>query len=232
MFLTRMHLNPARRGTRFLLASPQRMHAAVMCAFPPGTPVDGAQGRVLWRIDRGEDSSITLYVSSVVRPDLTHVVEQAGWPTAQKSWQTVDSSPLLSQLATGQEWIFRLTANPVHSVRGSDGGRGKRLGHVTVAHQQEWLLSRTGAWGFEIVDSSASHSSDAKPVPQLAVHSRDRLTFTRRTDGAGRSVTLNIATFDGTLRVTDPGLLRMALTHGVGRAKGYGCGLITLAPPQ
>lgn len=231
MFLTRMHLNPARRGTHFLLASPQRLHAAVMCAFPPGTRVDGPEGRVLWRIDRGESPTVTLYVSSVGQPDLTHVVEQAGWPTAPNPWQSVDSSPLLSRLTAGQDWVFRLTANPVHSVRGPDGGRGKRLGHVTAARQQEWLLSRVGSWGFEIVDSSASRG-DMKPVPQLAVHSRNQITFVRRTDGAGRSVTLNVATFDGTLRVTDPELLRAALTHGVGRAKGYGCGLITLAPPR
>lgn len=226
MFLTRMHLNPARRGTRFVLASPQRMHASVMCAFPPGTTVDGPVGRVLWRVDHGIDSSIMLYVSSPQRPDLTHLVEQAGWPAAAASaWQTVVSTPLLTRLEAGQEWVFRLTANPVHNVRGSDGARGKRMGHVTAAQQQEWLLSRTEKWGFVIVDSSGEF-----PAPQLVVHGRRQVAFERRTDGAGRSVTLSVATFDGTLRVVDPDLLRRALTHGVGRAKGYGCGLITLAP--
>ena len=232
MFLTRMHLNPARRGTHFLLASPQRMHAAVMCAFPPDPQVDGPGGRVLWRVDRGENSAVTLYISSIGLPDLTHVAEQAGWPTTRNPWQSVDSSPLFSRLVADQEWAFRLTANPVHSVRTPDGGRGKRRGHVTVAQQQEWLLTRAGAWGFEIVDSSVSHPSDTKPVPRLAVHSRNQITFTRRTDGAGRPVTLSVATFDGALRITDPDLLRAALTHGVGRAKGYGCGLITLAPSR
>lgn len=232
MYLTRMHLNPARRGTRSLLASPQRMHAAVMCAFAPGTPLDGPEGRLLWRVDRGKNPSVTLYLSSVGRPDLTHVVEQAGWPTAPSPWQTVDSSPLLARLAPGQEWAFRLTANPVHSVRSPDGGRGKRLGHVTVTHQHEWLLSRAAGLGFEVVDSSAERSLDEKPAPQLAIHSRDRLNFTRRTDGAGQSITIHVATFDGQLRITDAELLRTALTHGVGRAKGYGCGLITVAPSR
>lgn len=225
MFLTRMRLNPARRGTRSLLASPQRMHAAVLSAFPPGTTVDGPDGRVLWRADTGQDSSITLYVSSPQRPDLTHVVEQAGWPTEQGAWQTVDSGRLLSRLDVGQEWIFRLAANPVHNVRGSNGARGKRLGHVTVSQQTEWLLSRTEKWGFVVVESSAESAA-----PQLAVHSRRQVVFDRRTDGAGRSITLSVATFDGTLRVTAPDLLRMAIAQGVGGAKGYGCGLITLAP--
>jgi CRISPR system Cascade subunit CasE len=39
-----------------------------------------------------------------------------------------------------------------------------------------------------------------------------------------------MATYDGILTVTDPALLRRALCHGVGRAKAYGCGLLTLAP--
>ena len=38
------------------------------------------------------------------------------------------------------------------------------------------------------------------------------------------------ARFTGTLRVTDAAKLRTALTQGIGRARGYGCGLLTLAP--
>lgn len=37
-------------------------------------------------------------------------------------------------------------------------------------------------------------------------------------------------TFDGRLEVTDPAALRRTLTQGIGKAKAYGCGLITLAP--
>ena len=37
-------------------------------------------------------------------------------------------------------------------------------------------------------------------------------------------------TFDGSLTVTDPEKLRHALSNGIGRAKGYGCGMLTLAP--
>ena len=54
----------------------------------------------------------------------------------------------------------------------------------------------------------------------------------RRSDGAERSVTFRQATFDGVLRVDDPTLLRDSLVSGIGRAKGYGCGLLTLAPPR
>lgn len=53
---------------------------------------------------------------------------------------------------------------------------------------------------------------------------------TWRFDRQGKTVTLVTATFESQLRVTDPGALRHTLTHGIGPAKGYGCGLLTLAP--
>lgn len=215
MYLTRMYLNPARRGARNLLGSPQKMHAAVMFAFPPGGGVGQPGDRVLWRVDRNAHET-TLYVSSPTPPDLTHVVEQAGWPTGANPWQTAELTPFLARLAEGQRWAFRLTANPVRSVRDPDGGRGSVRAHVTVGHQEAWLRDRAGGWGFD------AHT--------LTVTGRNHATFARRTDAASNQVTVAMATYDGVLTVTDADLLRAAMRGGVGRAKGYGCGLITLAP--
>jgi CRISPR system Cascade subunit CasE len=44
------------------------------------------------------------------------------------------------------------------------------------------------------------------------------------------TVTLTRATFEGQLVVADPHALRKTLTAGLGSAKAYGCGLLTLAP--
>jgi len=218
MYLTRMHLNPARRGTRSLLGSPQRMHAAVLCSFPP-TNTEG-KGRVLWRVD-GEAHELMLYVSSPTRPDLTHLVEQAGWPTAPDPWQTASLDPLFDRLASGQHWAFRLTANPVRSVLEPGKSRGKRYAHVTVAQQLDWLASRSSGWGFSISDTAR---------PTAEVIARRTVSFDRRSDGHRRQVTVATATFQGTLEVTDAPALAEAMREGMGRAKGYGCGLLTLAP--
>ena len=215
MYLTRMYLNGARRGARNLLGSPQRMHAAVMFAFPPGASAAAASERVLWRVDRSA-STTTLYVSSPARPDLTHVVEQAGWPSGTEHWQTVDLDPFLGRLQAGQQWVFRLTANPVRSIRDPDRGRGSVRAHVTVAQQESWLRDRAKGWGFE--------------VEAVSVTGRRHATFGRHTDGTSNQVTVATATYDGVLAVADAELLRSAMTSGVGRAKAYGCGLITLAP--
>lgn len=218
MYLTQMHLNPSRRGTRWLLASPQRMHAAVLSSFPPGSATESPAGRVLWRVDSSEvDKTVTLYVSSPTSPDLTGIVEQAGWPATDHGWRSAPMTSLLDRLEKGQQWGFRLTANPVHSLA-VPGERGKRFGHVTVEQQQQWFLDRTAGWGFAVEPSA------------VTVHSRRQLSFSRRSDGTDRTVTVAMATYDGVLTVTDPGLLSRALCHGVGRAKAYGCGLLTLAP--
>ncbi|MFJ9388286.1 type I-E CRISPR-associated protein Cas6/Cse3/CasE [Nocardioides sp. NPDC101246] len=218
MYLTQMHLNPARRGTRHLLASPQRMHAAVMSAFVPGTAAASDAGRVLWRVDRHE-TTCTLFISSPHEPELTHLVEQAGWPAAAAAgWRTVATGAFLGRLEKEQQWVFRLTANPVRSEPAPNGGRGKRYGHVTVGQQEEWLRSRSAGWGFDTL--------------AVSVTNRRHLSFERRTGDRSRSVTLATATFDGLLRVTDPDALRAMLVSGAGRAKGYGCGLMTLAPAR
>jgi CRISPR system Cascade subunit CasE len=215
MFLTRMPLNPARRGCKFLLASPQAMHAAVLSAFPPGTDVDGLQGRVLWRVDF-QHPHVYLYIVSPEEPDLTHLVEQAGWPLAS-SWETVSYAPRLSRLETGEVMAFRLTANPVKQSRDPEM-LGKRLPHVTAAQQRDWLLRRSEAHGFRVpigVDGE----------PDVLVSRRNRHSF-RRGNGM---VTLVTAQFDGRLEIIDVDIFRRTLSHGLGRAKSYGCGLLTVA---
>jgi CRISPR system Cascade subunit CasE len=220
MYLTRFEINTARRGARSLLASPQRLHAAVLAAFPStatAAPDRDDAGRVLWRLDHHEHSAL-LYLVSPHRPDLTHLVEQAGWPT-EHGWDTRDYTPLLDRLGSGQRWGFRLTANPVSSRRKKDDStRSQRFAHVTVAQQTAWLLDRTTKLGFAVV-------SGVHDEPDVAIRRRDILKFDRN----GHTVTLATAVFEGRLEVLDPTALRTALICGIGAAKGYGCGLLTLA---
>src|SRR5690606_23959414 len=60
----------------------------------------------------------------------------------------------------------------------------------------------------------------------FAVTDRQDASFKRRS----RTVTIRRVQFDGVLAVTDADQFRSTLTQGVGPAKAYGCGLLTLAP--
>lgn len=218
MYLSRFAFNPARRGTGRLLASPQRVHAAVMSAYPPGL-----EARPLWRVDRLSRHELLLYIVGSAKPDLTHLVEQAGWPTSA-TWDTTSYDQFLARLDAGQAWRFRLAANPVRSVATQRGVRGKVVPVGSVEKQEGWLRGRAGRWGFTL----------DQPPNGVSLTGRGQDGFTRRDDGDNehRRVTITRARFDGVLTVTDPELLRAALTTGMGRAKAYGCGLMTLARPQ
>ncbi|MFF0541992.1 type I-E CRISPR-associated protein Cas6/Cse3/CasE [Nocardia thailandica] len=229
MFLSRVPLNPARAGTRKFLASPQAAHAAVVSSFPPDEPrtptADRDSGRVLWRIDQ-RDHQVALYVVSPTEPDFTHVVEQAGWPTTT-AWATRKYTPLLDRLSPGDRWHFRLTANPVKAKGGipassTEARRGKPHGLVR-SEQLTWLQNKAHHHGFSL---GACVGPDGEEVPDVIVTDRGTHRFRRHE----HTVTLSTATFEGTLSVADPEALRAALVNGIGRAKGYGCGLMTLAP--
>ncbi len=217
MYLTQMPLNPARRSTREMLASPQRMHAAVLSAFVPGT---SEAGRILWRLDRPERHRLDLYVVSPAAPSLEGMSDQAGWPS-QPVWRTADYRPFLERLERGQRWIFRLRANPIKNVRAEPGERGRRRPIVRTEEQLQWLIDKGERLGFRI--SPGEHG----PNVRVSEQARDR--FDRRSDGERRTVTLQAVTFDGVLEVADPSGLRNALLSGIGAGKGYGCGLMTLA---
>lgn len=198
------------------LASPQKLHAAVEGSFPPDLL---KKRRNLWRIDRlGND--LYLLVLSERKPDFLHIVEQFGWPGSEQRWETKSYTQLMERIETGQRWRFRLRANPIHSVKHiccsqkpEIPRRGKVYAHVTVKQQEQWLLERAAKNGFSLQEGS------------FCVVQQEVWQFQRQR----KPVTLGTATFEGILEVADTQLFLDALTCGIGRAKAYGCGLLTIA---
>ncbi|MFE2865721.1 type I-E CRISPR-associated protein Cas6/Cse3/CasE [Embleya sp. NPDC059259] len=234
MYLTRFRVNTARTGARRLLSSPQVLHAAVMSSFADILPSTSGTPRVLWRIDHNAKAEVLLYIVGPTRPDLTHLVEQAGWPTLSPGWDTYDYSAFLDRLSPGGIWAFRLTANPVHNIRRTDGEPTKRTAHRTPRHQMGWLLQRQEASGFRVLTKPAERrlASEGDEF-ELTVGNGRGLSFGKSGAAGGRGgarVTLTTATFDGRLEVVDADTLRRTLVAGLGKAKAYGCGLMTLAP--
>ncbi len=217
------------------------MHAAVL----GGLPAQPVRERVLWRIDADNSRRPGLLVLTRSRPSWEHLTEQAGWPTADDPGdpQVVvrDYRPLLDRLASGQAYAFRLVANPTQSTRhpivptarqkeraaGGETGRSVRLGHRSVAHQVAWLTTRAERWGFDIPASSSSGAM-GEPIPDLRVAGRRRMSFAK-TGTPGR-VVVQVVSYEGRLQIVDPERFGAAILDGLGSAKAYGCGLLTLAP--
>lgn len=222
MFLTRFQINPARRHARKLLSSPHAMHAAVRAAFADANDYQRADTRTLWRIDTPNTATVYLYIVSPGRPDLTHLIEQAGWPTSDQTWVTRQYDGLLASLQQGQNWAFRLTANTTHSGRKTaESKETQRFGYLREPEQVQWLTSRAEKHGFTVATQDDG-------LPNVRLNQRQTQSFKR---GMG-TVTLTTATYDGILHIIDPDLFRRALVSGIGHAKAYGCGLMTLAPAQ
>ena len=220
MYLTSFDINRARRGAQKLLGSPHALHAAVLAGFPDPSPTE--TGRVLWRLDNDRHTP-KLVVVSPAAPDLTHLAEQAGWPTLQDSWRVTPYQQMLDRIETGHRYAFRLTANPTHSIRDGNAGRGKPRGHLTVAQQEKWLLTRQERAGFQIDERV---DADDRLHHDLVVRDRKLLAFHRRET----EVILRVVTYEGVLTVRDRDAFVSVLCRGIGRAKGYGCGLLTIAP--
>jgi CRISPR system Cascade subunit CasE len=135
--------------------------------------------------------------------------------------------------------------------------RAFRVPHTTIAHQNEWLLRKLPHLGFTIPQiaitgpapgigapatalpttanreqSAENHATygDQAVIRDVTITARDRLSFTKNASYTGPRVSLATATYQGRLRVTDADLLRDKLLTGIGPAKAYGCGLLTLAP--
>jgi CRISPR system Cascade subunit CasE len=168
--------------------------------------------RHLWRLDKLGHSLYVLTVSAIP-PDFTHLIEQVGWPVSGQTWETKSYDSFLSYLQRGQEWQFRLHANPTHSAKDKDAPRSRGIVRacIKIDEQKEWLEAQAPKQGFslngfELIDRGVSK-------------------FLRQQE----TVTLHTALFEGFLKVEDPAVLRGALSAGIGRAKAYGCGLLTLA---
>lgn len=234
-YLSRIWLNPLRTGAQRMLRNPHVLHAAVL----GGLSRQPVQERVLWRLELDTRHRAGLLVLTQSAPSWEHLVEQAGWPGADEPQALVKSyEPLLSRIVRGREFVFRLRANPVAATRTpdqpsasqrrrleADQPRGVRVPHRTAAHQLDWFGKRAAKWGFGIPDT-------AEGFPDVCLSGRDRMIFTKSGNGdaGGRRVVIQTATFEGRLRVEDPGAARASLLDGVGPARAYGCGLITLSP--
>ncbi len=214
MFLSKLTVNTRSHTFRRDAADVHDMHRTVMSAYPELSDTETfrqAHG-VLWRID-AFDGGCVQYVQSRTTPDWTGLpADRLTRPAEVRSLQ-----PVLDAIAPGRKFAFRLLANPTRCVR-DEQGVARRVAHRRPDRQIEWLVGKGERHGF-VIPTDRRGRPDVTPtgVP----------TLTGRKDR--RKITVEPVRFDGHLIVTDPTALADALVSGIGRAKSYGCGLLSLA---
>jgi CRISPR system Cascade subunit CasE len=154
----------------------------------------------LWRLEPATDSVI---VQSCVKPC---------WADTGPDWMAGcdtprDIAPVYRAIPLGATFRFRLLANPC------TGKNGKRCGIDDPTKQTEWLIHQGGYHGFklksvEIVDSNVIRGRKGDGTPD---------------------VVFRYALFEGVMNVTEAKQFQNCLVHGIGKAKAFGCGLLSLA---
>lgn len=203
MYLSRVKINNHTRPSIRFLSSLQVIHATLEGCFDLQDTT-----RKLWRLDYLYGDPYLLVLSQK-KPDFTRLIQQFGYDGDTGDIKDYDG--LLTHLANGQCYRFRFCGNPVHAIKEKGSkSRGKVVPHVTAAQQEEWFQRKCESAGFSL--------------ETVSLVQRDIRKFTRQ----GKPVTLHTSIFEGTLKITNVELFRQALCMGIGRAKAYGCGLLTL----
>ena len=205
MYLSRLALDPRARQVQSELANPYEMHRTLAGTFADRYDEE----RLLFRVDADRRTGVpTVLLQSQHEPDWSALPEgryllDAGDNPASKPYEP--------GFAPGQLLSFRLRANPVKR----DNDTGKRQGLLQEEEQRAWLDRKGEAAGFRVVRCHVIPEG-IKEIP-------------KRRGGQERQMSLLSVRFDGVLQVTDPEALVEALASGIGAAKAFGFGLLSLA---
>lgn len=220
MYLSRLILNPRHRRVQSELARPFELHRTVLSAFSSPLPPDE---RVLYRLDGDPRNGVPwLMVQSQYAPDW-------GWARALRGYLLEGALPetkaFAPRLEVGDLLAFRLRANPTskHTAPAKlpgDGPRKVRLGILKEEAQRAWLARKAQLSGFAVVEVRVFQEG-----MQLGFEPAEG------PDGRPRPLTHLAVRYDGLLRVTEPDRLLAAVREGIGSAKGFGFGLLSLARP-
>jgi len=236
LYLSRLLLDSSQREVRRALGDCHTLHQLVMSGFGdvPESAGRAALG-VLHRLDppRRQGPPLLL-VQSLAEPHWAALTARGllaparGGP-ANPATKRVDE--VYATIAAGDVFAFRLRANPTRRV-GADQANtlaGKRVGVFGEEAQLAWLERKGTDAGFSLMTVQAHPDvADVRAQPSGTIAGR------RASGGVGtpaHRMSFFAVLYEGTLRVDDPEALRGAIREGIGSAKAYGFGLLSLARP-
>ncbi len=206
MILSQLHLPLTNKRTMTFLANPDWQHRTLLLAFPSGSVEE--IGTVRFRVEplpRDTDQdTVTVLVQSEAQPDWVseRLAERLNILESKQSSITWEG------LRSGQMLRFRLRANP--TVKRN----GKRWPIVKDEELSAWLTRKLETGGSSLLDVTI--------IPE------GKLVGKRR--GESPAKTFHSIRFEGSLQVNDVSQFKELLACGIGSAKGFGFGLLSVAP--
>lgn len=155
--------------------------------------------RYLWRIEKHQENYHLILLSETL-PN-TQVLNRFGIAkTALTVFYRVD-------LKLKQKYAFKLVANPTKRI-----SQTRKIVQLTSADDQlAWLKQKAAKSGFNLTKARITGQNKV-----TLAHNQQKPTI------------LQSVTFKGQLEITDLTAFKKALTHGLGREKAYGFGLLTI----
>jgi CRISPR system Cascade subunit CasE len=234
-YLSRLILDPRSRGVRRDLADCQNLHRTVLSAYPQVEGDARERFGVLYRLEppARDTGRVVLLVQSHESPDWTKLpssyLVDMGEDTSNPATKSLDAA--YGALEPGMALRFRLRANPTKKIDTKSGPGGERRNGRRVALRGDearlaWLARKAANHGFRVV------SVRGRPDVPAAIAGADQreIGWQRGQDGKVARLTFDAVVFDGSLVVTDAERFRSALEEGIGPAKAYGFGLLSIGP--
>lgn len=212
IYLSRIFLNNLERRAQKTLSDPAATHRLIMTGFPDQL----GESRVLFRIEpETREARSVVLVQSPIEPRWSELV--------------AETKALNLDLRQGQPLRFRLRANPTRRLAHNPANtkaKGARVGLLRDEEVQSWMERKGRDLGFDVEDLLIVSEGDVKVR-------RDREQ--KDHESKNHESKVRVATFrsfllQGRLRVREPAKVVEAVATGIGSAKAFGFGLLSLAP--
>jgi len=203
MYLSKIHI-PWQQAQ-----NPYQLHQALWRLFPG---FEDADREFLFRVEqlqKGMGAQVLL--QSAMQPQ-----------SSEQSPAILALREYVLNVQNGQRLRFRLRANPIKTIKDSSKGSVEKKGktftktvRVPLLHeeqQQAWLERKLQAFA---------------QLETLIMQPEPVLYFRKAKEG--RSGKIQTVMFDGVLTVTDVEAFNDQVIKGIGPAKAFGCGLLSLA---
>lgn len=240
LFLSRICLNPLFPRAVKLAADPYELHRKLLDTLPcaprpkPATADQRKTADLLFRVDSTDAGPLVL-LQTRSEPDWG-AMDLA--PRALRS--PPESKAYSPQVRRGQRLAFRLLCQPAVRKSGQFGLKvnGKRMpGPRRACRSDEerlwWLRRKADAGGFAIESVGLSLVQWTNTKPRQAKGGQPIETHEQakaRAGWSGGCERLAAVRFDGVLVVADSERFGTALLNGIGPAKAFGFGLLSVAP--
>lgn len=208
MYLSKLSLDPKHAQVQSEVANRYELHRTLTAQFPGKKRKDIG---LLYRIELPDQycfQPITLLIQTQIEPDWRNIYDRG------MLFKPPQVKVFTTNFSKSEKFYFRLLGNPTARRKQHDGSR-KRVGLYDREDQQDWILRKAQYGGFKVlslqladlglIESSKKKNNQTFQIKHLAVK------------------------YEGLLQIIDPEDFKKTFVKGIGSAKAFGFGLLSLA---